>query len=58
MDSDPDPAIFVIDIQNKKLFFLKISCLLPVLFAVFGSQKEVKKTVGIKDFCYYFSIFA
>ncbi len=30
MDSDPDPAFFVIDLQdaNKKQFFYKIFCLL------------------------------
>jgi hypothetical protein len=55
---DPDPAIFVIDLQdaNKKLMFLfNFFCLLPVLFEVtFTSlKKKVKKShkiVGIKVF--------
>jgi hypothetical protein len=33
MDPDLDPAIFVLDLQeaNKKQFFSKFSCLLPIL---------------------------
>jgi hypothetical protein len=33
-DLDPDPAIFVIDLQdgNKKYFFFCFFCRLPVLF--------------------------
>jgi hypothetical protein len=43
-DSDPDPALFVIDLQggNKKNF-LKV---LLHNFSKIKSKKEVKKTVG------------
>jgi hypothetical protein len=45
MDPDPDPAIFVIDLQdaNKKLIFSKFFC----LFLFEGTFKS-HKTVGIK----------
>jgi hypothetical protein len=49
-DWDPDPAIFVIDLQyaNKKLILKKVSCLLAfegtfTSFSKIKSQKEVKK---------------
>jgi hypothetical protein len=53
-DSDPDPGIFVIDLQgaNKKLFFSQsLNCVLSVLFkgvhlhnfSKIKSQKEVTK---------------
>jgi hypothetical protein len=49
-DSDPDPAIFVIDLQgaNKKLIFLKkFFC-----FLLFEDKKSKRsqKAVGIKVF--------
>ncbi len=56
MDSDPDPDIFVIDLQEAKKtnFFIKFICLLPyVLKASFFKDKKSKKshkTVGIKVF--------
>ncbi len=55
-DSDPGPAIFVIDLQdaNKKLILKKVS-LLNILFegtftsfSKIKSQKRSHKTVGIK----------
>jgi hypothetical protein len=56
-DADPDPAIFVIDLQdtNRKLIFCKFSCLL-LLEGAFTSflkdnkSKRSQKTVGIKVF--------
>jgi hypothetical protein len=62
MDPDPDPAIFVIDLQNtnKKLFFSKFFCLLLFegTFTSFFKDKKSKrnhKTVGIEVF---YTIFA
>ncbi len=56
-DSDPDPAIFVIDLQdvNKKLIKKKFFCflLLEGTFTSFFKYKKSKgshKTVGIKVF--------
>jgi hypothetical protein len=49
-DADPEPAIFVTDLQdaNKKLIFLKVFCLLLfkgtfTSFSKIKSQKKVKK---------------
>jgi hypothetical protein len=49
-DADPDPAIFVIDLQaaNKKKIFKKVFCLLLfegtfTSFSKIKSQKEVTK---------------
>ena len=54
---DPDPAIFVIDLQDaKKTNFLKTFCLLPTFEGTFTSffkdkkSKRSNKTVGIKVF--------
>ncbi len=62
-DSDPDPTIFVIDIQgsNKTQFKKKFFCVLLMKlhlhhFSKIKSQKEVTKTVGIKVFSYYFCL--
>jgi hypothetical protein len=61
-DSDPDPAIFVIDLQdsNKKLIKKKIFCLLLFegTFTSFFKDKKSKrshKTVGIKVFLSFFA---
>jgi hypothetical protein len=54
MDPDPDPAIFVIDLQDtNRKFFVKVFLLISfwgafTSFCKDKSQKEVKKTVGIK----------
>jgi hypothetical protein len=57
MDLDPDPDIFIIDLQdaNKKLFFLKFFCLLLFEGKFKSFSKDVKstsshQTVGIKVF--------
>jgi hypothetical protein len=57
MNPDPDPAIFVIDLQdaNKSLFFKKFFCLLLFegTFTSFFKDKKSKrshKTVVIKVF--------
>jgi hypothetical protein len=54
---DPDPAIFVIDLQdaNKKQFFLKLLCVLlfeGTFMSFFKDKKSTRshKTVGIKVF--------
>jgi hypothetical protein len=60
-DSDPDPAIFVIDLQDasKKLFFNTIisACYFLKLhlhyFSKIKSQKESQNS-RIQDFSYYF----
>jgi hypothetical protein len=46
-DSDPDPAIFVIDLQdpNKKLFFLKVFLRITFEGTFTSFFKEVKKEV-------------
>ncbi len=61
---DPDPAIFVSDLQdvNKKLFFSsKVLLLITVLFkgtftSFFKDKKSIRshRTVGIKVCFYYF----
>jgi hypothetical protein len=55
MDPDPDPAIFVIDLQdaNKKLIFILFYLLITFLRYIYiiFQRKEVKKShkiVGIK----------
>jgi hypothetical protein len=56
LDTDPDSAIFVIDLQdtNKKIFFFKYVFLLIIFegtFTLFFNDKKSKrnhKTVGIK----------
>ncbi len=61
-DADPDPAIFVIDLQGakKKLIFLKKFSAYYFLkvhlhnFSKIISLKEVTKTVGIKGFFSYY----
>jgi hypothetical protein len=57
MNRDPDPAIFVIDLQdaNKNLFFKKFFCLslFEGTFTTFFKDKKLKrghKTVVIKVF--------
>jgi hypothetical protein len=61
MDPDPDPAIFVIDLQeaNKKLIYKKVFCLIlfEATFESFFKDKKSKrshKTVGIKVFLIFF----
>jgi hypothetical protein len=61
-DSDPDPPIFVIDLQeaNKKLILKKFFCLLLFqgTFKSFFKDKKSKrshKTVGIKIFLTIFA---
>jgi hypothetical protein len=46
---DPDPAIFVIDLQdaNKKLFFSKFFRVLPVLFE--GTFTTFSKIKSLKE---------
>ncbi len=63
MDLAPDPAIFVIDLQdaNKKLFFpsFPVYYFLKVHlhnFSEIKSHKEVTQKVGIKVFLYYFCL--
>jgi hypothetical protein len=62
-DAGPDPAIFVIDLQdaNKKQILKKFSCLLLFegTFTSFFKDKKSKrshKAVGIKVFFYYFRL--
>jgi hypothetical protein len=60
MDPDPDPAIFVIDLQdaNKKLIFLtKFFCLLLFegTFTSFFKDKKSQKRVRIKVFLTIFA---
>ncbi len=62
-DPDPDPAIFIIDLQdaNKKLVEKKFFCLLLFkgTFTSFVKDKKSKrshKAVGIKVFSYYFCL--
>ncbi len=57
MDSDPDPAIFVIDLQDaNKKFILKKVFFLLLFEGTFSSffktkkSKRIHKTVGIKVF--------
>ncbi len=59
---DPDPAIFVIDLQgpNQKLIFKKFFCLLLFegTFTSFFKDKKSKrshKTIGIKVFLIIFA---
>jgi hypothetical protein len=62
-DSDPDPAIFVIDLQdaNKKIIFLKKFFCFLLFEGIFTSFfKDIKsrkshKTVGIKVFLTIFA---
>jgi hypothetical protein len=59
MDPDPDPAIFVIGLQdaNKKLIFKKVFLLFAGTLTSFFNDKKFKtshKTVGIKIFSYFF----
>jgi hypothetical protein len=62
-DADPDPSIFIIDLQdaNKKLFlFFKFSCILVFkgTFTSFFKDKKSKrrhKTVEIKVFLTIFA---
>jgi hypothetical protein len=55
-DSDPEPAIFVIDLQdaNKKNFKKKVFLLMALLtFTLFFNDKKSKRshqTIGIKVF--------
>jgi hypothetical protein len=55
MDLDPDPTVFVIDLQdaNKNTIYAKFFCLLLFegTFTSFFKEKSVgiHKTVGIKD---------
>jgi hypothetical protein len=62
MDPDPDPAVFVIDLQeaNNKLIFIKFFCLLLFegTFTSFFKDKKSKrshKTGGIKVFLTIFA---
>jgi hypothetical protein len=62
MDLDPDPAIFVIDLQdaNKKEFLKKVSCLyyfLKVQSHHFSNKKSKRsqKREGIKVFLTFFA---
>ncbi len=57
MDPDPDPSIFVINLQdaNKKLIKKKFFCLLIIegtftSFFKYKKSKKSDKTVGIKVF--------
>jgi hypothetical protein len=61
-DSDPDPAIFVVDLQdaNKKLTYKKVFLLITFegTFTSFFKDKKSKrsqKTVGIKGFLTIFA---
>ncbi len=63
MDPDPDPAIFVIDLQDaKKKLIKKKFCLLlfegtGYIYIIFNDKKsKSNKAVGIKDFFYYFCL--
>ncbi len=61
MDSDPDPAVFVIDLQDvKKTSFFKIFCLLlfeftftSYDFSKIKSHKEVRKQEESTFSCYF-----
>jgi hypothetical protein len=60
---DPDPSIFIIDLQDayknkfKKKFFLHIIFKVPVLLHHFSKVKSKKKvsTIGIKVFLTIFA---
>ncbi len=54
-DSDPDSAIFVIDLQDANIIFLKVFLLITwyrYIYIIFQDKKSKKshKTVGIKVF--------
>jgi hypothetical protein len=61
-DMDPDPAIFIINLQDasQKTFFFSFAayCYLKVHLHNFSKIKSKKrhKTVGIKVFSYYFCL--
>jgi hypothetical protein len=62
MDPDPDPAIFVIDLQdgNKNKFLLKVFCLFLfegafTSFSKIKSQKEVTKQLESRFFVTIFA---
>jgi hypothetical protein len=61
-DADPDPAIFVIDLQDakKKQFFFKFFCLLLFegTFTSFFKEKKVKKKSQSIRNQGFFTIFA
>jgi hypothetical protein len=56
---DPDPVIFVIDLQdaNRNLIFKKVFCLFLFEGTFFKDEKSKRshKTVGIKDFLTIFA---
>jgi hypothetical protein len=51
MDPDPDPDIFVIDLQdaNKKLFFFKVFLLITFFEGTFTSLFKDKKSQNSKN---------
>jgi hypothetical protein len=61
MDLDPDPAIFISDLQDaiKKLIKKKVFCLLPFedIYIIFKDKKSKRsyRTVGIKVFLTIFA---
>jgi hypothetical protein len=60
-DADPDPAIFVIDLQdaNKKLIFIKFFAyyFLRYIYIIFKDEKSKRnhKALGIKGFLTIFA---
>jgi hypothetical protein len=62
LDSDPDPAIFVFDLQAKNFFKIKFICLMLLegTFTSFSKDKKVQKksqTSRNQGFSYYFCFF-
>jgi hypothetical protein len=59
-ESDPDPAIFITDLQdaNKKLILKKLFCILLFegTFTSFFKNKKVKKKSQSQGFSYYFCL--
>jgi hypothetical protein len=63
LDADPDPSIFIIDLQdaNKKLmFFFKFSCILLFegTFTSFFKDKKSKRSHKIVEIKVFHTIFA
>jgi hypothetical protein len=60
MDPDPDPAIFVSDLQdiNKKLFFLLITLFEGTFTLFFKDKKIIQKLQNSRNQCvsYYFCL--
>jgi hypothetical protein len=62
MDADPDPSVFITDLQdtNKKLFKKKFFCILLFegTFASFFKGKKSKRSHKTVEIKFFFTIFA